>query len=117
MFVWVLNTDFIFGTQWSKISRAYVPRTWACVPKWDAVSTLKYALGSVYVNMSVFTNKVQSGTQPNTHHGCPAEEGQQRPSRTRQNLTEPAAPLADRAELITYVGELGGATMHDLPIT
>ena len=35
---------FQCGTQWSKFREGYVPKAGGCVPKWDAVSMLKYAL-------------------------------------------------------------------------
>ena len=37
---------FQCGTQWSKFREGYVPKAGGCVPKWDAVSMLKYALES-----------------------------------------------------------------------
>ena len=36
-----------------QISRGYVPRLGGCVPKWDAVSALKYALNQTIVNNPV----------------------------------------------------------------
>ena len=43
---------FQCGTQWSKFREGYVPKAGGCVPKWDAVSMLKYALRQLIIVIS-----------------------------------------------------------------
>ena len=50
---------FQCATQWSKFREGYVPKAGGCVPKWDAVSVLKYALVGMY-----FLTRIQENEMP-----------------------------------------------------